>query len=100
MLECRVLVLGKIYFHFELRLYFPAFLVFWVISKKIKKYDSKSFQSSTKEKENEYKKWENKMAKLREKDEAEMRRNQEGLEKYKKQLSLTAHKARILLSNG
>ena len=30
------------------------------------------------------------MAKLREKDEAEMRRNQEGLEKYKKQLNLRA----------
>ena len=42
------------------------------------------------EKEAEYKKWEERMTKLREKDAAEMRRNQEGLEKYKKQLNLRA----------
>ena len=30
------------------------------------------------------------MVKMREKDEAEMKRNQEGLEKYKKQLNLRA----------
>ena len=46
-------------------------------------------QRST-DKEKEYSAWETKMAKLREKDEAEMKRNQEGLEKYKKQLNLRA----------